>query len=72
MQKITKSIVYLFLLNSIISCNSQVNKKDYLGEWLEVKQQKNEFVIIKCGYEGKKSVSIVAVLFLYKIQFCMF
>ena len=54
MQKITKSIVYLFLLNSIISCNSQVNKKDYLGEWLEVKQQKNEFVIIKCGYEGIK------------------
>lgn len=48
-----KSILVLFLLNIIISCNSQVNKKDYIGEWIEVKFQKNEFVIIKCGYEGE-------------------
>ena len=49
-----KLIAYLLLLSVISSCNSQINKTDYLGEWFEVKEQKREFVIIKCGYEGVK------------------
>lgn len=49
----SKLICALLLLNIAVSCNSQVSKKDYIGEWIEVKQQKSEFVIVDCGYKGE-------------------
>lgn len=48
-----KLIAFLILLNLAISCNSQGSKKEYLGEWVKVSQQKNEFVIVKCDYESE-------------------
>src|SRR5258705_82692 len=46
-------ILVTYLLITAISCNSQVSNKRYIGEWIEVKQQNNQFVIIKCDYEGE-------------------
>ena len=45
-----KLIAFVILLIITISCISQVNKKDYLGEWVKLSQIKSEFVIIKCDY----------------------
>lgn len=45
-----KLIAFILLLVSTISCNSQINKKEYIGEWIKLSQLKNEFVIIKCDY----------------------
>lgn len=46
-----KILLSLILLNNLFSCTPQVNNKDYVGEWLEVKHQNNEFVIVKCDYD---------------------
>jgi hypothetical protein len=47
-----KLVFILFLLNIILSCNSQNNKKDYIGTWLEIQKKGGDFVIVDCGYEG--------------------
>ena len=48
-----KLIAFVILIIITISCNSQVNEKDYLGEWVKLSQLKSEFVIVKCDYEGE-------------------
>lgn len=42
----------LLILSVVLSCKSKDSPRDYIGNWLEVKQKSNEFVIIDCGYDG--------------------
>jgi hypothetical protein len=47
-----KLVFILFLVNTILSCKSQDNKKDYIGTWIQVQQKDGAFVKVDCGYEG--------------------
>lgn len=52
-----KKLIFLICIIGItISCRSQNDKNDYLGEWIEIKKQNDNYVIIKCDYEGDKLI----------------